>query len=101
MIRKSLVADAQSELNSADVGGVLHDLLHRQQPEAFPVVNDASKNVDDAILAIDQVRWIRQPLFKSRSRRDDLECRPGSRMTHRTVDPYCSYFAYSLGLNVG
>ncbi len=47
VVGKSLISEPQRNLNCPDVGGVLHDLLHCQQPERLPVVNLSSKNNDN------------------------------------------------------
>ena len=74
VVGKALIAEPQRKLNRADVGGVLHDLLHRQQSERFPVVNLSSKDDDRPHLTIDDVARLGKALLESRSRRDDLEC---------------------------
>src|SRR5262249_19928339 len=74
---KALVSQAQRDLDSADVTGILQHLSHRQRAVRLVIMNETPVDGDGSHLAIHHFVGIGEPLFQRRSQRDDLETRAG------------------------
>src|SRR5262245_32560932 len=88
VIRKSFVADPETNLDGADIRGVLDDLLYRQQPELMRIPDAVAKKYDRSHLTIEDLIRCRQVFFECGRGCRNLEGGSGLiDLAQRAVDP--------------
>src|SRR4051812_47078165 len=74
---ETLITDTQAQLDSANIGRLLHDLLDGEQTEGLMVMDQAAEHHNRSHLTIDDVGRRGNAFFYSRDGGDDLKCRSG------------------------